>query len=216
MPVLHEYKGKDEHYVLTSIKGNIVTFQLTAEGQKKLLSAGILPGKTFVRGLLLDLYRSGDAYTHGTGPGKGMIEVDSRQMELDFSHDPEPESMFPSCGNCSSVGDLHLVEEIKGKDHYGVILCGICRFKKSDKIDTSIPLPLVTRGILNRLLEMKNIEKIDSSVSSYRALLDKEFQSKWDALAKRKPGKQEKLKLDKGDEKQGKLIQGTYGRDVVD
>ena len=205
MPVLHKYKDKDEHYVLTSIKGNIVTFQLTAQGQKKLLSAGILPGKTFVRGLLLDLYRSGDAYTHGAGPGKEMIEVDPRQMELDFSHDPEPESMFPSCGNCSSVGDLHLVEEIKGKERYATILCANCRIRKSATIDTSIPLPFVTRGILNRLLEMKNIGKIDSSVSAYKELLDKEFQSKWDSLAKRKPGKQEKL-FDRGDKNQVKLI----------
>jgi hypothetical protein len=206
MPVLHKYKDKDEHYVLTSIKGNIITFQLTAEGQKKLLSAGILPGKTFVRGLLLDLYRSGDAYTHGTGPGKGgMLEVDPRQMELDFSHDPEPESMFPSCGNCSSVGALHLVEEVKGKDHHAVILCAECRIRKAATIDTSIPLPFVTRGILNRLLEMKNIEKFDSSVSAYKELLDKEFQSKWDALAKRKPGKQEKL-FDRDDKNQVKLM----------
>src|SRR4030067_1591680 len=132
MPVLHKYKEKDEHYILTSIKGNIVTFQLTAEGQKKLLSAGILPGKTFVRSLLLDLYRSGDAYTHGTGPGKGMVKVDPRQMELDFSHDPEPESMFPSCAGCSSMGDLHLVEEIKGEEHRAIILCADCRSSKSE------------------------------------------------------------------------------------
>ena len=207
MPVLHKYKEKDEHYILTSIKGNIVTFQLTAEGQKKLLSAGILPGKTFVRGLLLDLYRSGDAYTHGTGPGKGMVKVDPRQMELDFSHDPEPESMFPSCAGCSSMGDLHLVEEIKGEEHRAIILCADCRSSKSEKIDTSIPLPLVTRGTLNRLLTIKNIEKIDSSVSSYRALLDKEFQSKWDALAKKKMGKQKQEKLfDKRGDKQRQLI----------
>ena len=205
MPVLHEYKGKDEYYVLTSIKGNIVTFHLTAEGQEKLLSAGILPGKTFVRGLLLDLYRSGDAYTHGTGPGKGMIEVDPRQMELDFSNDKEPESMFPCCAGCSSVGDLHLVEEIKGKDRRAIILCTGCRSNKSENIDTSIPLPLVTRGILTRFLEMKNIEKIDSSVTAYRELLDKEFQGKWDALARRKPGQQEKL-FDSGDKNQAKLI----------
>lgn len=208
MPVLHEYKGKDEHYVLTSIKGNIVTFQLTTEGQKRLLSAGIIAGKTFERGLLLDLYRSGDAYTHGTGPGEGIPKVDPRQMELDFSHDPEPESMFPSCSNCSSLGDLHLVEELKGKDHRAIILCADCRSSRSEKIDTSIPLPLVTRGILNHLLEMKNIEKIDSSVSAYKELLDKEFQSKWDALAKIKKsgkGKQKSL-FDKTDEKQKKLI----------
>ena len=205
MPVLHKYKDKNEHYVLTGIKGNIITFQLTTEGERRLQSVGILTGKTFQRALLMDLYRSGDAYTHGTGAGKGMLKIDPRQMGLDFSHDPEPESMFPSCGSCSSVGDLHLVEEIKGKEHYGVILCADCRFKKSDKIDTSIPLPLVTRGILNRLLTMKNIEKIDSSVSAYQELLNAAFQAKWDALAKKKPAKQEKL-FDERDKKQRGLI----------
>jgi hypothetical protein len=208
MPVLHRYKDRDEHYVLTSIKGDIVTFQLTTEGQKKLRSAGIIVGKTFERGLLLDLYRSGDAYTHGTRPGKGIFKVDTLQMELDFSHDPEPESMFPACCKCSSMGDLHFVEEIKGKDHWAIILCARCRSSESEKIDTSIPLPLVTRGILTRLLEMKNIKRIDSSVSAYRELLDKEFQSKWDALAKIKKsgkGKQKSL-FDKTDEKQKKLI----------
>lgn len=206
MPVLHKYKDKNEHYVLTGIKGNIITFQLTTEGERRLQSVGILTGKTFQRALLMDLYRSGDAYTHGTGPGKGMLKIDPRQMELDLSHDPEPESMFPSCAICSSVGDLHLVEEIKGKERYATILCANCRSNKSEKIDTSLPLPLVTRGILNRLLMMKNIKKIDSSVSSYQELLDAEFQSKWDALAKRKKsGKQEGL-FDKADERQGKLM----------
>jgi hypothetical protein len=52
MPVLHKYKDRNEHYVLTSIKGNIITFQLTNEGQHKLLGAGIIAGKTFERGLL--------------------------------------------------------------------------------------------------------------------------------------------------------------------
>lgn len=208
MPVLHKYKDKDEHYILTSIKGNIITFQLTTEGQKRLLSAGIIAAKTFERGLLLDLYRSGDAYTHGTGPGEGIPKVDPRQMELDFSHDPEPESMFPSCAGCSSLGDLHFVEEIKGKEHCAIILCPNCRAKKTANIDTSIPLPLVTRGILKRLLEMKSIQKIDSSVLSYKELLDKEFQGKWDVLAKIKKsgkGKQKSL-FDKTDEKQKKLI----------
>jgi hypothetical protein len=209
MPVLHEYKGKDEHYILTSIKGNIVTFQLTTEGQKRLLSAGIIAGKTFERGLLLDLYRSGDAYTHGTGPGEGIPKVDPRQMELDFSHDPEPESMFPSCAGCSSLGDLHFVEEIKGKEHCAIILCPNCRAKKTANIDTSIPLPFVSRGVLSRFLVLKNIEKIDPSVSNYQVLLNAEFQAKWDELAKtklkKKSMRQERL-FDQPDNKQGKLV----------
>ena len=34
MPVLHQYKGKEEFYILTAIGGAIVTFQLTREGRQ--------------------------------------------------------------------------------------------------------------------------------------------------------------------------------------
>jgi hypothetical protein len=115
MPVLHHYKGRNEHYVLTSIRGNIITFQLTQTGEQRVRSAGIQSGETFGRALLLDLYRSGDAFTHGTGPGEEIPKADSRQMELDFKNDPDPESLFPNCANCSSPVGLHLVE-VKEKE----------------------------------------------------------------------------------------------------
>jgi hypothetical protein len=102
MPVLHRYKDKEKYYVLTSISGKIVTFQLTAEGHEKLLKSGIKNEERFGRALLFDLYRTGDAFTHGAGPGK--LEVtDKRQLALDFADDPEPESIFPSCSVCSSI-----------------------------------------------------------------------------------------------------------------
>jgi len=44
MPVLHRYKERHEHYVLTSINRTIITFQLTKEGEKKLRSAGVTAG----------------------------------------------------------------------------------------------------------------------------------------------------------------------------
>jgi hypothetical protein len=208
MPVLHKYKEKDAHFVLTSIDQKVVTFHLSLEAERRLKSAGIKEGQTFERALLLDLCRSGNAFTYGTGPGRGMPKVDLRQMEFDFSNDPTPESMFPSCAVCSSLGDLHLVEEIKGQEHCAAILCPDCRRKKASTLDTSIPLPFVSRGVLNRFLAFKNIDKIDRSVSNYQDLLNAEFQAKWDALAlgKRKPPKQEKLKFDKSDEKQKTLI----------
>jgi hypothetical protein len=53
MPVLHKYKTRDGYYILTSIKGNVVAFQLTSEGYRKLANAGILPGQRFERFLLL-------------------------------------------------------------------------------------------------------------------------------------------------------------------
>lgn len=199
MPVLHKYKDKPGYYILTSIKGNIITFHLTPDGHGKILKAGITPEQPFERALLLDLYRSGDVFTYGSGPGE---VIDDRQTELDFSNDPDSEKMFPSCASCSTLLDLHLVE-IKAKDHLASILCEECRSKKIATFDTSIPLALVSRTILNRVIAMKEINKIDASVTTYKELLDAEFESKWDAYRKEKP-EQGVMDIDTG--KQGRLI----------
>jgi hypothetical protein len=132
---------------------------------------------------LLDLYRKGYAFTGHSGikPVKG-------QGVLDFSDDPEPETMFPSCSACKSHEDLHFVEML-GNKHSANIFCGTCRKKKLTEIDTSIPLPFVTRSILNRLLTMKDIHNIDKSVTAYQDLLNAEFSEKWKALAESKKRK---------------------------
>ncbi|RPJ01598.1 MAG: hypothetical protein EHM36_13260, partial [Deltaproteobacteria bacterium] len=163
MPVLHRYKKRNMYYVFTEIRGKIIAFQLTSDGERKLKSAGIFPGRTFGRGLLLDLYRSGDAFTFGKGMDPMEQEVEPRQLQFDFAKDPEPESLFPLCAVCSSPDDLHLVE-VKGHAHYASILCGDCRMSQHGSLDASIPLSLVTRAILKRFMEMKHIEKRDSSV----------------------------------------------------
>ena len=208
MPVLHKYIDKKGYYVLTSIHKAMVTFQLTPKGEERLLSSGIRDKETFNRGLLLDLYRSGDTYTHGTGPGEEISKADSRQFEFDFKNDPDPESLFPACAHCSSPIGLHLVE-VKENGNIASILCLNCRLLKSKAIDTSIPLQIVNRSVLNHILEIKRIEKIDPSVNAFRELLNIQFQAKWDELAKakvkKKSVKQEKL-FDKSDGKQGKLI----------
>lgn len=156
MPVLHQYKGKEDFYVLTAIGGTIITFQLTREGRQRLNSAGVEPGDKFGRALLLDIYRSGDAFTYGSGVGEVAEVIDEGQMTFDFSNDPEPESLFPTCGECSSLNDLHLVE-LKESDPTASILCASCREKNASGIDASIPLPLASRTVLNRLLAMKGI-----------------------------------------------------------
>jgi hypothetical protein len=192
MPVLHRYKKRNMYYIFTEIKGKIIAFQLTHDGEQRLKSAGIFPGKTFGRAILLDLYRSGDAFTYGKGLDHVEREFEPLQLEFDFAKDPEPESLFPLCAVCSSPDDLHMVE-IKGNNHYASLLCADCRTNQRGFIDTSIPLSLMTRAILKRLLEMKHIEKKDSSVLNYQSLLDAEFRSKWDVLKKRKTTRQEKL-----------------------
>ena len=114
MPILHKYKDKEGHYVLTSIHKTMVTFQLTPKGEEKLLSSGIRDRETFNRGLLLDLYRSGVAYTHGTGPGEEISTLDSRQLGFDFKNDPDPESLFPTCANCSSPIGQVIISSVPG------------------------------------------------------------------------------------------------------
>jgi len=206
MPVLHKYKDREKYYVLTSISGKIVTFQLTAEGHEKLLKSGIKNEERFGRALLFDLYRTGDAFTHGTGPGK-IEGADKRQLVFDFPDDPEPESIFPSCSVCNSINDLHLVE-VKDKDHFAGIYCSECRKIRSATINTSIPLPLINRGLLSRVLEMNNIQKTDKSLTEYRKLLDTEFINRWEEIAKTNTSKQAKKQdqLFNFEDDQGKLL----------
>ena len=59
MPRLHKYRDRDAYYILTAIRGAVVTFRLSTEGEKKLAAARIGPGEQFPRALLLDLYRTG-------------------------------------------------------------------------------------------------------------------------------------------------------------
>lgn len=206
MPVLHKYKDKEKYYVLTSIDGNIVTFQLTDDGHKKLLDAGINNEDRFGRALLFDLYRTGDAFTHGAGPEK-IEGVDRRQLIFDFPDDPEPESIFPSCSVCNSINDLHLVE-VKDKEHFAGIYCSDCRKIRSATVNTSVPLPLITRGLLSRVLEMNSIQKTDKSLTEYRKLLDTEFVNRWEEIAKTKSVKksQSQNRLFYSEDDQGSLL----------
>jgi hypothetical protein len=198
MPVLHKYKDRADYYILTKIQGNIITFQLTDEGQQKLQEAGISIGQKFPRALLLDLYRSGEVFTNGTESAEVIDGY--KQTALDFSNDSESEKMFPSCSACNSINDLHLVEIKESAS----ILCIECRSKKISTFDTSIPLTLVSRAILNRVIEMKEITKLDASVKAYKELLDAEFESKWNAYRKRKPEQVVLIEVDAGN--QGMLI----------
>src|ERR1700690_4236192 len=98
MPRLHKYRNRNACYVLTAIRGSVITYQLTPEGEKKLAAARIGPGEQFERAILLDLYRSGDAYTGGSDAEDPL----ANQMEMDFANDPVPETAFPACDICKS------------------------------------------------------------------------------------------------------------------
>jgi hypothetical protein len=193
MPKLHKYRDRDACYVLTAIRGAVVTFQLTADGEKKLAAARIGPGEKFPRALLLDLYRTGDAFTGGSGTA--TLPLDSAgQLEMDFANDPDPETAFPACDVCRSVNDLYLTIAGNPEDLVAQLQCATCRALPTARPDTSIPLALVSRPILSRLFQLKSVAAKGSNVKQFEGLLRAEFESKWEALSKsRRPSQQSLL-----------------------
>lgn len=88
------YRDRNACYVLTAIRGAVVTFQLSAEGEKRLAAAGIGPGEQFPRALLLDLYRMGDTYTGGNGTSDITLNS-AGQLGMDSPMTPIPTRPFP-------------------------------------------------------------------------------------------------------------------------
>ena len=193
MPRLHKYRNRNACYVLTAIGGSVITYQLTPEGEKKLATAGIACGQQFHRALLLDLYRSGDAYTGSSGADDPLAS----QMEMDFANDPDPETAFPVCDVCKSVNDLHLTLTGSAIDLVAQLQCAACRAVPAARPDTSIPVALVSRPILSRLFQMKPVTKKGKNVTQFEELLRTEFESKWEALSKRR-GQAQKALFDPG------------------
>jgi hypothetical protein len=177
MPKLHKHRDRDSHYVLTRISGDIITFQLTPQGERRLNLAGITSGQQFARGLLLDLYRSGDAYTGGSGVEQ--MPSTSSQLELDFPSDPDPETAFPACDDCDSVIDLHFTI---ASDACAKLQCPSCRGKASRMIDVNIPVPVVSRQLLSRLSQLKTVKAKGENVTRFEDLLRAEFESRWETI----------------------------------
>lgn len=207
MPILHQYQDKRGWYVRTVIDKAIITFQLTSTGAQRLLEAGSKDGKRFRRSALFELYRSGDAFTRGTGPG--VIKPKGKgQIDLDFTNDPDPASIFPRCALCKSLDDLHLVEVMSESEDSVAIYCPQCRKGNAIKIDMSMPLRFINRGVLKSLLEYKGIKLFDKSVKTFKESLDKAFEEKWDkfTVTKIQRSKATQEKLFEQDDRQKKLI----------
>ena len=192
MPRLHKYRERNACYVLTAIRGNVITYQLTPDGERKLTAAGIAPGQQFQRALLLDLYRTGDAFTHGTGVDD-PAQAAAGQLEMDFANDPDPETAFPACDVCRSVNDLHLTLTGSTIDLVAQLQCAACRAVPAARPDTSIPVVLLSRPILSRLFQMNPVTQKGKNVAQFEELLRTEFESKWEALRKRRSSTQTSL-----------------------
>jgi hypothetical protein len=191
MPRLHQYKSRDNCYVLTAIKGAVITFQLTPEGQRKLKEAGVVPNETFPRGLLLDLCRTGDAYTGGSGISEQISNLS--QLELDFPQDPDPEDLFLACDDCGSLNDLHLSIVREQGALSAKLQCPHCRDVTSHLLETCIPVRLITLSVFGRVFEIKPVMKKYEGVSRLEHLLPSEFQSKWEELRKLRRSSQQGL-----------------------
>jgi len=193
MPRLHKYRNRNACYVLTAIRGAVVTYQLTAEGERKLTTAGIIDGSRFHRAVLLDLYRTGDAFTRGTGVDDPALATAS-QIELDFTNDPDPETAFPACDICRSALDLHLTLTGSPAELVAQLQCSACRvLPGAARPDTSIPLALFSRPTLSRLGELKSVSSKSPGVKQCEGLLQAEFESKWAALRKTRRSSQQSL-----------------------
>lgn len=192
MPRLYQYRKRNACYVLTAIGGAVITYQLTPEGERKLTVAGIGPGQLFPRALLLDLYRTGDAFTRGSGVDDPAL-AGAGQMEMDFANDPEPETAFPACADCRSVDDLHLILSGPGDKLAAKLQCAACRGKSAGAVDTSIPLALVSLPVLTRLFGLKAVTDKDGSVTQFEELLRAEYASRWEALARQRGAAQTSL-----------------------
>ena len=192
MPRLHKYRDRNACYVLTAIGGNVITYQLTPEGEKKLAAAGIVNGSRFNRAILLDLYRTGDAFTHGSGVDDPALAA-AGQLEMDFANDPDPETAFPACDVCRSVNDLHLTLTGSPEDLVAQLQCATCRAVPAARPDTSIPVALLSRPILSRLFQMKLVAGKGKNVKQFEELLRTEFESKWEALRARRGPPQKSL-----------------------
>ena len=192
MPRLHKYRDRNACYVLTAIRGAVVTFQLTAEGEKKLTAARIDPGEQFPRAILLDLYRTGDAFTGGSGAAS--LALDSAgQLEMDFANDPDPETAFPACDICNSVSDLHLTLRGIPEKLVAQLQCATCRALPGAPSDSIIPIGLISRFVLSRLLQLKTVAAKSPGVKQFEELLRAEYESKWASLRKQRSASQSNL-----------------------
>lgn len=186
MPRLYKYRHRNACYVLTAIGGAVITYQLTADGEQKLTHAGIGIGELFPRALLLDLYRTGDAFTRGNGVDD-PAQAGAGQMEMDFANDPDPETAFPVCDVCRSVDELHLTLTGTPAESVAQLQCAACRALPAARPDTSIPVALLSTTLLSRLFQLKPVKQKARNVAQFEELLRAEFASKWEALRRPKP-----------------------------
>lgn len=147
MPVLKSYTNSPGYYIHASVRGSVVTFQLTERGFARLLAVGVGLGERFGLTLLADLTRSGDAFTRRRSPGYHEAE----QFELDFKESKESEVLFPACSVTGQFDDLHLVVQSVADEVHVRLLIAEERDRVPGVIHLSVPLAILSPAVLDHL-----------------------------------------------------------------
>lgn len=188
MPVL-EAKPTGGHWARATIKETLVTFHLTPLGQKRLLDAGIVPGRKFPLALLADLARQGHAWTSRSAAEKtGLHWVP--QLDLNLEGDEEAEGLFLACTDCGSYDDLHLLAWESQGTHAAALHCPSCRTAMPERFTLNLPLPLISLAALAQLEAQDKINAADPVVIRLREALAADLSATWEAYRQQRTRRQ--------------------------
>jgi hypothetical protein len=195
MPVLKSYRNTDGHYILASVRGSLITFQLTSRGYDRLCELGIKDGARFHLGLLADLTREGHAYTGGRG--STYHEAEQFEFTFDTAESKESESMFPACKVTGRFDDLHLVAFKDGGQLGAQLLTPEAVSSITGNIQLSVPITLLNLTALDWLEQSGHLPEPSEVTQTLRDWFRKEASAEWERLRKsRNTGRQQALELD--------------------
>ena len=199
MPVLKSYSSSSGYYILASVRGSVITFQLNDNGFKRLADVGVGVGDRFGLKLLADLTRQGDAFTRKNGTS--YHEAEQFEFTFDITESKESEDLFPVCALTGEFADLHLVAHRDGEDIRAILLAPVGMAQFEVKIQLSVPLSILTSPVLDSLEISGHLPHGCQVVESLRQWFRKEVSAEWGRLRRnRNAGRQQALVLDNPDE----------------
>jgi hypothetical protein len=199
MPILKSYKNAEGHYILASVRGSVITFQLTGHGYDRLSEIGIKDGSRFHLGLLADLTRDGHAYTGGRGVA--YHEAEQFEFTFDTTESKESEDLFPACKVTGRFDDLHLVTFKDGEQLSAQLLAPEAISSLTESIHLSVPITILNQGALDWLENSGHVSQGSEVVQVLKDWFRKEASAEWERLRKsRNSGRQQALGLDAPDE----------------
>lgn len=195
MPVLKSYKNAEGHYILASVRGSIITFQLTKRGYERLLEIGIKEGIRFHLGLLADLTRAGDAYTGGRGAT--YHEAEQFEFTFDTIESKESEALFPACMVTGRFDDLHLVAFKDGEQLEAQLLTLDAISSHEGSIQLSVPITILNPSALDWLQHSGRVPQGCDAIQVLNDWFRKEASAEWERIKKsRASGQQQTLSFE--------------------